>query len=309
MKFSVIVPLYNKEKHIVRTIESVLNQTYKDFELVIIDDGSTDDSYDIAAKIKDERIYVYKQENKGASVARNKGVMLSRGKFVAFLDADDTWYPDYLQTIAQLVDKYTAANYFATSYEYYYDEGEITPTKKFFQMEKNWEGVIDDFFKIAYDGPILCSSCTVVSREAFNAVGGFKDGIKLGEDIDLWTALGLEYKLAYKNKVCATYHCDAQNRSQDKKHLLDYDFASYVEEKYLQNQKYNGQSIYFKEYLIRVVLDKINYLIAAGQNGRARKLMLKYRYSKLYKRHLIRAYVASYISYKQLERIARIIKK
>ena len=104
--FSVVIPLYNKQDCIRNTVQSVLNQTFPDFEINIVDDGSTDRSLEIARQFDDPRIRVFSKPNGGVSSARNYGIRQSRKKYIAFLDADDLWYPDYLSEIARLIDKY-----------------------------------------------------------------------------------------------------------------------------------------------------------------------------------------------------------
>ena len=106
MKFSVVIPLYNKEHYIEKTIRSVLAQTCPDYEVIVVDDGSKDSSLALAKKIEGGNIRVIAQENQGVSVARNTGILNASGKYICFLDADDEWRPDYLATIQSLTDKY-----------------------------------------------------------------------------------------------------------------------------------------------------------------------------------------------------------
>lgn len=107
MKFSIIIPLYNKAHTIIRTINSVLSQVYTDFELIIIDDGSTDGSKElISQSFNDKRISIYSQKNSGVSASRNRGVNLAKGEYIAFLDADDEWMPYYLQTVSDNIKTY-----------------------------------------------------------------------------------------------------------------------------------------------------------------------------------------------------------
>ena len=94
---SVIIPTYNRADRIEKSIRSVLNQSYKDIELLVIDDGSTDNTYEVVSKIKDDRLFYYKQENQGACAARNHGMNLAKGKYIAFQDSDDIWYADKLE--------------------------------------------------------------------------------------------------------------------------------------------------------------------------------------------------------------------
>lgn len=114
--FSVVIPLYNKQDCIRNTVQSVLNQTFPDFEINIVDDGSTDRSLEIARQFDDPRIRVFSKPNGGVSSARNYGIRQSRKKYIAFLDADDLWYPDYLSEIARLIDKYPGCGIYSAGY-------------------------------------------------------------------------------------------------------------------------------------------------------------------------------------------------
>lgn len=115
--FSVVIPLYNKQNYIKETIKSVLNQTFQDFEIVIVNDGSKDDSVKVVESIQDDRIKLVHQENSGVSVARNMGIKEANAKYIAFLDADDLWLPEFLQTIYELIQNFPDAGLYATAYK------------------------------------------------------------------------------------------------------------------------------------------------------------------------------------------------
>ena len=115
---SVIIPLYNKEKQIAHTLRSVLNQTYQDFEVVIVNDGSTDCSVSEVEKVGDSRIRLVHQKNGGVSAARNKGIEEAKYELLAFLDADDEWKLEYLETQYNLFEKYPMCSVYACNYEF-----------------------------------------------------------------------------------------------------------------------------------------------------------------------------------------------
>ena len=125
MKFSVVIPLYNKSEHIIHTLESVLAQTMEDFEILVIDDGSSDDSLEMAQKVASPKIRIFQQKNQGVSVARNVGIENARGEYISFLDADDVWHADYLQTIDQLTKNYPQSDIYVTAYEVLMKDGKI----------------------------------------------------------------------------------------------------------------------------------------------------------------------------------------
>ena len=116
MKFSVVIPLYNKEKYIESTIRSVLDQSHQDLEVLVVDDGSTDGSLALAERFASDRVHIIRQENQGVSVARNTGIEHASGEFICFLDADDQWRPEYLATIDALTEQYPESDIFVTAF-------------------------------------------------------------------------------------------------------------------------------------------------------------------------------------------------
>ena len=107
---SVVIPLYNKAYTVAHTLATVQAQTYTDYEIIVVDDGSTDGGADVVRSVCDSRIRLIMQANAGVSAARNRGISEARGEFIAFLDADDEWKPDYLSTQMQLVEKYSGCD-------------------------------------------------------------------------------------------------------------------------------------------------------------------------------------------------------
>lgn len=146
---SIVIPLYNKAAVICRTMESVKQQIFSDFEILIVNDGSTDDSLSVLMDFLSENEAVFKnsvrlieQENKGVSAARNQGIKEARGEIIAFLDADDEWLPDYLKTIAFLVEKYPECDIFGTAYSFKMNNM-ITPASIDYYSFKENEGILD----------------------------------------------------------------------------------------------------------------------------------------------------------------------
>lgn len=203
---SVVIPLYNKERQIAATLRSVLGQTFRDFEIVIVNDGSTDGSATEAKKLEDPRIRLLEQENAGVSAARNRGAAEAKGEFIAFLDADDAWRPDHLQTLYGLSRKYPQCGVFACRYELVDSNGAHTPAvirKLPFAGE---DGVLTNYFNAAYcSSPPLWTSAVMVRKEALRTVGGFPVGISHGEDLLTWAKLAAGYDIAYCKKSTAYY--------------------------------------------------------------------------------------------------------
>lgn len=203
---SVVIPLYNKEQQITETLRSVLTQTYTDFEIVIVDDGSTDKSVEEASSVRDSRIRLVRQANTGVSAARNRGVEEARFDLVAFLDADDCWKPDYLQTQYELSQKYPECSVFACNYEFVHSDGSIHFTIIRKLPFTGQDGLFDNYFEVATcSHPPLWTSAVMIRKKALQQIGGFPVGIRSGEDLLTWAALACQYKIAYSRLPKAQY--------------------------------------------------------------------------------------------------------
>lgn len=202
MKISVVIPLYNKKDTVIRAIDSVLNQTFSPFEVIIINDGSTDDSINIVKQKYFSSIFVIDQINMGVSAARNKGIEESSGDWVAFLDADDYWEEDFLSTIVALHGKFKDANVLATSYRYV-DSGLIyNPVQRFLPKE----GYINNYFKAAYSGsPPLWTGAICIKKTSLIKIGSFPVGVKIGEDLLTWARLAINERIAFSDLKKSNY--------------------------------------------------------------------------------------------------------
>lgn len=203
---SVVIPLYNKEKQIACTLQSVFEQTFQNFEIVIVDDGSTDNSVEEVEKFDDSRIRLIHQTNAGVSAARNRGIEEASGELIAFLDADDVWMPEYLATQYGLYQKYPECSVYACNYEFRDSEGKVTPTiirKLPFEGE---DGILSNYFEVAScSHPPICSISIMVKKTAIQAIGGFPLGIKSGEDLLTWARLAVSGTIAYSRKSLAMF--------------------------------------------------------------------------------------------------------
>ena len=203
---SVVMPLYNNAKELRRAILSVLSQTTTQFELIVVNDGSTDGGERSAREFSDPRIHVIDQENKGVSSARNRGVRASRADLIAFLDADDEWNPDFLETILRLRKNFPACSVFATHYLYRELDGRIRSPILRDIPQGEWEGVLWDYFDVASrSDPPLWSSAVAVIKTALISVGGFPEGVTIGEDLLTWARLAARYKVAFSRKQCSVF--------------------------------------------------------------------------------------------------------
>lgn len=214
---TVVIPLYNKADCIATALDSVLAQTYQDFEVVVVDDGSTDDGAAIVEQYTDPRIRLIRQENAGVSAARNKGIAEARGEYVAFLDADDEWSPEYIEIQFQLTEKFPQCDVFATNYEFRRPSGEMVPTILRRLPSKDEDFELTNYFEVAYSShPPLWTSAVMVRKAALDSVGGFPVGVCSGEDLLTWARLVVKYKVAFSMKSFAIYNL---GEGYDKKNL------------------------------------------------------------------------------------------
>ncbi len=204
--FCIVIPLYNKEQTIARTIHSILRQTVPDFEIIVVDDGSTDAGPQVVESIHDKRIRLIHQENQGVAAARNGGIMATQCDLVAFLDADDEWKPTFLETIRRLRQDHPEAAVFATSYLFDDDRHTWHPVHRGIPSPP-WEGILEDYFAIAArSDPPLCSSAVAVKSSAIRAIGGFPRGVTSGEDLLTWARLAVAHQIAFSAERLSIFH-------------------------------------------------------------------------------------------------------
>ncbi len=218
-RYSVIIPLYNKEKHIQRAIKSVLNQKYNDFELIIVDDASSDNSLQKACSVSDSRIMIIESDSNnalGSHFTRNRGIEASSSEWISFLDADDEWMPEYLSTIEELRSRYPEAKIFSTAWLDKYSDDNIVENK-FYLEHKNSDFLVYDrkaFLEYSISGvrPV-CTSVATVHKESFLSIGAFPAGKgNRGEDLAAWLRMIMEYNSGgWSSRICAIYHRDSNN--------------------------------------------------------------------------------------------------
>ena len=209
-RFSIIVPLYNKAPYVRKAIKSVIAQTYRDFELIIVDDGSTDNSAnvvkDFIAQIDDrfidDRWTLITQANAGVAAARNRGVKVSNGEYICFLDADDWWEPTFLEEMDKLISEYPDAGIYASNYIYY----KPGKTHVALNLSRGYINYPETYAKNLVMPVTSITSC--MPRKVFDEMRGFPLEIKLGEDFLLWAKTALHYPIAFCEKPLAYYNND-----------------------------------------------------------------------------------------------------
>ena len=223
--FSVVIPLYNKEKFVSATLESIAMQTFKDYEVIVVNDASTDDSLAVAEKFAHAVSIISHEKNKGLSAARNTGIANANSDLIAFIDADDVWKPDFLEKMHELVQKFPKAGIYASGYEEKYP-GLSLSVHKNLDFQPDEMNLVDDFFSANLHQPIFWYGSAVVRREVFDLVGNFDEKITYGEDTDFNIRAGQKFALAYYNGVGASYTMDSENQitrsSLDNKVITDF---------------------------------------------------------------------------------------
>ena len=211
-KVSVIIPLYNKAPYIKRALDSVLAQTVQDFEIVVVGGNSTDGGEDIVLGYSDSRIRFVKEAGKGVSAARNQGVDAARAELVAFLDADDEWLPEFLETVLSLWLKYPQAGLYTTSWSS--STKGVLRDRKYYGIDEDFEGIISPIFIHAAlaDGATFpgITSSTMLPKNIFLNLGGFREDCCASEDIDLWARISLYYQNAHSQRHLVIYYQDDQ---------------------------------------------------------------------------------------------------
>ena len=204
--FSIVMPLYNKESTVERALRSALNQTVKDFEIIVVNDGSTDNSAKVVEAICDPRIRLIHQKNQGVSAARNRGISEAKHDLIAFLDADDEWLPDFLETILRMVVRYPDCGLYATGYFLGYPSGKQQPAIVR-GLPDDFEGILENYFEIAVrSNPPVCSSAACARKNVLTQIGGFPLGVKSGEDLLTWAKIAAHFSVVYSMSCLSIFY-------------------------------------------------------------------------------------------------------
>jgi len=205
MKFSVIIPVFNKANTITDSINTVLAQTEKDFELIIVNDGSTDHLADVLKDFPD--VKVINRENGGVSRARNAGIRAAEGDYICFLDADDLWTPDHLSELRHLIEAYPSAAMFATSHtettsdgKVYHSSTHLADLAERFLAENLFKLLNTRAYTLINTNSICISKAFLLAKDLF-----FEPDEKIGEDTDMWYRVALHTPVAFSKKETTVY--------------------------------------------------------------------------------------------------------
>ena len=275
--FSVIIPVYNGEKFIDNAINSVISQTYKDFELIIINDGSKDNTSKVLEKYaSNPKITIINQENGGVSLARNNGISRAVGSHIVFLDADDEWEAYHLETMARLIEKYPSAGLYGTFTRTELVNGDVISECKFFKDKDN-DVFLEDFFEEYHkdkSAKMFTVITTCISAEAIKKTGGFPVGCAIGEDLELSLRVAAYYPVVLCKTITATYKKENSIATKIKSFDADWKFFDTVEELYADNTIPPSKKENLKKVMGWFTMRRCRHYIIDGQKRKAYKAYL-----------------------------------
>ncbi|AVH66832.1 MULTISPECIES: glycosyltransferase [unclassified Nostoc] len=208
-KISVIIPTYNSEKTISYTIQSVLHQTFTNLELIVINDGSQDSTLEVITQISDSRIQVFSYPNAGGNVSRNRGLHRAVGEFVSFLDADDLWTRDKLQSQLKALQENVTAKVAYSWTDYIDKNGEFILSGKRVNVNGNvYENLLLNNFLENGSNPLIC-------RKSLITLGGFDESLSAAQDWDMWLRLGSKFDFICVPSVQILYRISGNSVSSN----------------------------------------------------------------------------------------------
>jgi len=225
--FSVVIPLYNKEDFIEETVESVLNQSFLDFEILVIDDGSTDDSVKRLLRFKDSRLRIMSKENGGVASARNYGISLAVYDWIAFLDGDDWWDKAFLNNVSDAIGEYSQVEIFVTGRSRVFEET-LETFKHGINTQKERYSKFNYYDHLSIRGSILNSSNTIVKKSLLVEAGLFPEGRRI-EDLDTWFRICARSEVILIDKVLSYYRKLVKNSATSRGGIIPYDFKAHLE--------------------------------------------------------------------------------
>jgi glycosyltransferase involved in cell wall biosynthesis len=203
-RISVVISLYNKQDYVEQAVSSVLQSSYPPHEVIVVDDGSTDNGPQRVRAIADPRVRLISQPNRGVSAARNRGIDEARGEYIAFLDADDYWTPRHLGAIAELIARFPGCGMYATHFYYFRGDG-VREVPRLPGVKRGAQR-IERFFELWARGVLFNSSAVAIPRRLLHAEAiRFPEGEQHGEDLDVWFRIAERWPVAYLPEPLAGY--------------------------------------------------------------------------------------------------------
>jgi glycosyltransferase involved in cell wall biosynthesis len=233
---SIVIPLYNKQNSIRETLLCVYNQSFQDFEVLIVNDGSTDNSLQIASTIINEfntkvgnsnKYSIIDKPNGGVSSARNRAVKEAKYNYIAFLDADDLWENEYLDEQNKLINDFPDAGMWGTDFGHIILSTKKTSNRK---LNRGFRGIVNNYWK--NNLYLFWTSAIVAKKDVLIDQGLFDERIHIGEDLDMWYRIILNYPVVFYNNALAWYKQDSENRLTHTKNADITKCIQYYIEKY-----------------------------------------------------------------------------
>lgn len=280
VKISVVIPLYNKEQYVLDTLKSVLTQTFTAFEVIIVNDGSTDRGVQLLSTIKDDRVRIINIENNGVSNARNVGIKNAQYQWIALLDADDLWDNIYLEESIKIIRKYNQIEVVATNYYKVYKSKSIVALK----LDK---GFVNSYF----ENPCITSSSVIINKKIFDSIGFFETNLKYGEDQHLWFRLGANCKIYFNSTPLINYRMEDHQLSNSniKKRSISTDLVSVIDNLEIYDEEWE---IFKTNYLMKYLRPYYMYDIHLSSVKRIiNKIPFKRKFNLLYMFYIIPRFI------------------
>ncbi len=279
IRFSIVIPLYNKASEIARTLQCVMEQTYKEWELIVVDDGSTDDGPDIVAPLLSPlggKARLVRQENTGVCAARNRGIEEAQYEYIAFLDADDIWALNYLEEQARMITDFPEAAMWGMNWVEKNEQEEI---HLYTGLPADFRGYVENYFGFKHVSDFFWSTTVVIRKDAFNVAGLFDTRIRYSEDLDMWYRIILNYPVAFNAACLAEYRLDSSNRAMNRVVRL-MQFLPYYVDKY---EAYCEQDKTFAHFIHTFAASHlISYYFGKQEFDDAKVAVKKLRYQDIH---------------------------
>jgi len=278
---SVVLPAFNSKRSISRAIESVLSQIFTDYEIIVIDDGSTDNTADVVKKFGSKVNYIY-QEHAGVSVARNTAIAAAKGQWIAFLDSDDEWLAEKLKLQMNLLQRNPNLRWCSCNwYQSFYSRRVPIGNSPKIRAALAGGDYFENYFQIATEGrcPILTTTI-IVHKDIFEQLGGFEPGRARGQDVDMWWRIAHNYpSIGYIAEPLAVRYLDVENPIT-KKHRLEtirgYNRRELVD-RHLAMAEEKGSIAEFRPYASKVMREGLVKMLYCGYKKEARDTVTQFR--------------------------------
>lgn len=293
-KVSVVIPLYNKAPYIARALDSVLAQTVQDFEIIVVNDGSTDRSETIVNGYNDPRIHLINQKNQGVSAARNRGIDAAQAELVAFLDADDEWLPKFLEIILLMREKYPEAGVYGTGYEVIFPGNNLL---QYIHPMANGYGLLSSYFQIMVESKrvLFNSSSFSAPKNVLVEIGSYDINVHWNEDGLLWGKIALGHPVAYYPGIYSRYYQYSENNSIRKSQYLSDPFNMFLQSVPNQILAERNDYQWIKTYGERGMLAALSRNIYSGHRGKKIRSDLRNIQSPTLRGQIYKLYLLSFI--------------